>query len=48
MHIYIYIYIHASLETYQGYSSHLQKHIPAKYLKNLSMKFIFLGKDFIL
>ena len=35
-------------ETYQGYSSHLQKHIPAKYLKNLSMKFIFLGKGFIL
>ena len=27
-------------ETYQGYSSHPQKHIPAKYLKNLSMKII--------
>ena len=35
-------------ETYQGYSSHLQKHIPAKYLKTFFMKFIFLGKDFIL
>ena len=35
-------------ETYQGYSSHPQKHIPAKYLKNLSMKIIFLYiKDFI-
>ena len=32
---------------YKGYSSHPQKHIPGKYLKNVSMKTVFLGKDFI-
>ena len=36
-----------SPEIYKGYSSYPQKHIPAKYLKNLSMKLFFLGKDFI-
>ena len=32
---------------YKGYLSYTQKYIPAKYLKNLSMKIIVLGKDFI-
>ena len=36
-----------SSEIYKRYSSYPQKHIPAKYLKNLSMKIIFLGKNFI-
>ena len=36
-----------STEIYKGYSSPSQKHIPAKYLKSLSMKIIFIGKGFI-
>ena len=36
-----------STERYNGYSSPSQKHIPAKYLKILSMKNVFIGKDFI-
>ena len=34
-------------EMYKSYSSHPQRYIPAKYLKNVSMKTVFLGKDFI-
>ena len=50
MPIYIYIYKISKinfLKKYKAYSSHPQKHIPGKYLKNLSMKTIFLGNDFI-
>ena len=32
---------------YKGYLSDAQKHITAKHLKNLSVKIISLGKDFI-
>ena len=37
----------SSPEIYKGYLSNLQKHIPAKYLKKISVKIMFLGKDFI-
>ena len=33
-----------SPEIYKGYLSNPQKHIPAKYLKKISVKIIFLGK----
>ena len=37
----------SSPEIYKGYLSNPQKHIPAKYLKKISVKIIFLGTDFI-
>ena len=37
-----------SPEIYKGYLSNPQKHIPAKYFKKISVKIIFLGKDFVL
>ena len=37
----------SSPERYKSCLSNTQKHIPAKYLKKISVKIIFLGEDFI-
>ena len=37
----------SSPEMYKGYSIHSQRHVLAKYPKNVSVNFFFLGKDFI-